>query len=235
MNLLAIIQAAASALTLPTPSAVVGSADANALQLLELANNEGRDLARRYPWQALIRQATFTTTGVESQGTITTIAGTDFRYILDGTFYNRSTGLEIPGPISAEDYQSSVAAGVTGPTPAYRLRGNTLLLLPAPEAGESCAFEYVSRNWCSNSSGSTTRDAFVTDQDLCLVDDELVLLGVMWRWRKAKGFEYSEEFMQYERQVADAMARDGGKSCVSLGGWDGEGDAANAINRTIGA
>lgn len=62
-----------------------------------------------------------------------------------------------------------------------------------------------------------------------------MLLGVQWRWRKAKGFEYSEEFMLYERQVADAQARDGTKQTLNLGGKIATPyDPRYGINRVIG-
>lgn len=234
MNLLAIIQSAAAALNLPSPSAVVNSTDATAVQLLELANTEGRDLARRYPWQALIGEATFTTVATESQGAMETLAP-GYRYILGDTIWNRTSGLPVYGPVPAPEWQAYLASAITGPNSSYRIRGGTLRFSPVPAAGETCAFEYVSRYWCTDSTGATSRAAFASDQDLCLVDDELVLLGIQWRWRKAKGFEYSEEFMLYERQVADAMARDGTKATLNLGGQSAVPyDPRYGINRVIG-
>jgi hypothetical protein len=235
VNLLEIIQSACADLTLPEPAAVVGSTDATASQLLEIANKEGRDLARCYAWQTLIEEATFTTVATESQGALTTLAGTDFRYIVGDTIWNRTTGIPVCGPVVPSEWQAVLANSFTGPYPQWRIRGGTLRFLPVPTAGQTCAFEYVSKNWCTDSTGVTTRAAFASDQDLCLVDDELVLLGIQWRWRKAKGFEYSEEFLLYERQVADAMARDGGKRKLNLAGRDGDSSASYAINRVIGS
>lgn len=235
MNLLSIIQSACYALTLPQPSSVVGSTDATALQLLEIANTEGRDLARRYAWQALIKEVTFTTVATESQGTLATIAGAGFRYILSDTIWNRTTGLPVYGPDAPSKWQGYLANTFSGPYSRYRIRGNTLRFNPVPAAGQTCTFEYVSKYWCTDSTGATERAAFASDQDLCLVDDELMLMGIQWRWRKSKGFEYSEEFLAYERQVADAMARDGTKQTLNLAGRDsGYSTEPFAINRTIG-
>lgn len=236
MNLLAIVQAACAELTLPVPGAVVGSTDANAVLMLALANAEGRDLARRYPWQALTYEATFTTAAAESQGTLASIIGgtQELRYIVNDTIWNRDTGEPVLGPRPGRIWQGYKALTFAGPVYEYRIRGNELLFIPAPTAGQTCAFEYVSRHWCTDSSGATYRSAFAADTDLCLVDDELVLMGLVWRWRKAKGFDYAEEHMTYERQVADAMARDGTKPVLDMGG-PVMGEIPLAIPRVIGS
>jgi hypothetical protein len=43
-----------------------------------------------------------------------------------------------------------------------------------------------------------------------------MLKGIEWRWRKAKGTEYAEEFNSYEAMIANAVARDGTAKRVSL-------------------
>ena len=235
MNLLAIVKAACAELSLPQPGAVVGSTDSTAVLMLALANTEGRDLARRYGWQAITYEATFTTAATESQGTLASIIGAsqELRYIVNDTIWNRTTGDPVLGPRSGRTWQAYKAQTFSAPVYEYRIRGNTLLFMPTPTAGQTCAFEYVSRYWCTDLAGTTYRDAFSADTDLCLVDDELVLMGLLWRWRKAKGFDYAEEHLAYERQVADAMARDGGKATLSLGGETS--DAPIAIPRLIGS
>jgi hypothetical protein len=236
MNLLAIVRAACAELTLPQPSAVVGSTEAVSAQMLALANSEGRDLARRYGWEALTHEATWTTVATESQGTLASIIGgtQELRYIVNDTLWNRSTGEPIVGPRAPRIWQSYKAVTFSAPVYEYRLRGGNLLILPVPTAGHTGAFEYVSRCWCTDVSGATYRTAFAADTDVPLLDDELILAGLLWRWRKAKGFDYAEELLHYERQVADAMARDGSKPVLSLNGG-GDSNVEVAIPRVIGA
>ena len=100
MNLLALIRAACAELSLPPPSGVVGNADPLVTQMLAIANSEGRDLARLYGWQALTREATFTTVAAESQGTLAAIVGAlqALRYIVNATIWDRTSGEPIRGP-----------------------------------------------------------------------------------------------------------------------------------------
>ena len=60
--------------------------------------------------------------------------------------------------------------------------------------------------------------AWSADDNVPLLDEDLLILGTIWRWKKLKGFEYAEDFADYERQVMDAMGRDGGKPTLSLTG-----------------
>jgi hypothetical protein len=234
MNLLAIVRAACAELSLPQPSAVVGATDQTAVLMLALANSEGRDLSRRYAWQALTREATFTTVAAESQGTLAGIvSGQLVRYIVNDTIWNRTTGEPVLGPRAGTIWQGYKAVTFSSPLNEYRIRGNELLFIPTPTAGHTCAFEYVSRYWCTDVTGATYRDAFAADTDLALIDDELLLSGLLWRWRKAKGFDYAEEHMHHERQVADAMARDGTKPILDMAGPMDHGLPV-AIGRVIG-
>ena len=43
-------------------------------------------------------------------------------------------------------------------------------------------------------------------------------MGLIWRWKAAKGLDYSEDYAKYERRVTDAMGRDAGKPKLSMDG-----------------
>lgn len=218
MNALEIIQRAANAIGLPEPTIALASTDVQVIQLVELLNTEGRALSMRYGWQALTREATFTTVATESQGTIESIIGPDhkMRYIVQSTIWNRSLQQPVLGPQDVQNWQGYKAIGITGPASSYRIRGGELLFMPAPTAGETCAFEYVDRHWCTDDTGATFQSNLVADDDEVLLDDEIMLQGLQWRWRAAKKLDYTEDFVTYENMVADAMARDGTKPTLSL-------------------
>lgn len=221
MSLLTIIQDAAEDLGITAPSSVIGSADRQVVQLLSLANREGRTLRDRYDWEYKFKEATFTTVATESQGAMTTVAGSDFHHIVNDTIWDRDTSEPISGPVSPQQWQSLQAFSVTGPYFQYRIRGGLLLFEPTPAAGINCAFEYMSDAFCE-SSGGTAQSAWAADDDTGLLDESIMTQGVIWRWLQRKGLDYAEDFTEYERRVADAMARDGGKPMLRLDGGRGE-------------
>ncbi len=218
MSLLTIVERVTDRIGITKPSAVVGNTDQQIVQLLALANEEGEDLANRYLWTALIRENTFTlTTGQRDQGAVnsTVVTDGDFEHYINDTFWDRTTSLPITGPLDSMEWQTLQAFPVTGPYLQHRFQGNRLYIDPAPTAADSTAFEYKSNAWCQ-SSGGTRQTSWQADNDTGIIDENLMTLGLRWRWLKTKGLDYAEDYATYESRVADAMARDGGKPLLSL-------------------
>ena len=213
MSLLTIVQDVSGRLSLPQPSRVVGSTDKQVIQLLALANEEGRSLAGRHPWQALTQEQTFTTEASPAQGAA---VPQDLDRFVPGSFFNRSTRRPMTGPITPRQWQWIQAQPVYSTAClAFRERTGQFLIAPTPPAGETIAYEYVSTNW-ARSSGGTAQAAFLADSDTALLDEELIGLGLRWRFLRAKGLDYSEEMASYERELEQAVARDGGSTALTI-------------------
>lgn len=219
MTALTILQNASSRLSLSAPTAVFSSTDAQIVQLRNLMNMEGKTLARRAAWTKITKEKTFTTTAAAAQ---TSSVPSDFGFYINGSMFNRTQARQIMGPLSAEQWQANQAlVTAAGIEQYFRFRGagtDAILLGPGtPTASETVAYEYCSNEWCE-SSGGTDQAAFAADTDVGLLDEELITLGVIWRFKAAKGFDYGEDFRTYEMEVAKAIARDGGKPRVDIAG-----------------
>lgn len=212
---LSIVNAVINRLGLTPTTSAVGSTDTQVANILALVNEEGQELAARHDWTALQTEATFTTVAAEDQGTMTTIAP-GLNYIINDTIWNRSLRRPVFGPKTPQTWQQNKAFAINGPWSNFRIKGNHLYMYPTPVAGNSCYFEYISRNWCTDSTGATGREEFSVDTDVPVLDWQIIVLGAIWRWKKLKGFEYAEDFAVYERRVTDAMGRDGSKDWISL-------------------
>ncbi len=218
MSLLTLVQDSADRLGIVRPSTVIGSADQQVRQLAGLANQEGKELARRHPWQYLTKEKTFTSVALESQSTASAVPS-DFDRFVNGTFYNRTSNRRVEGPLTSQEWQAYKASTATVLYDAFRMRGNDILLAPTPSAGSTYAYEYISTYWVATAGASTTpaQAAWAADTDVGLLAEEIMTLGVVWRFLKAKGLDYSEPFRTYEAQVMIAMAKDGGKRSVYMG------------------
>lgn len=214
MSLLTIIRNAADRLGIPRPSAAIGTSDTQVRQLVGLAQQEGKELSRMGAWQALTREKTFTATATETQ---TSVIPADFGYMLEGTFWNRTQDRRVMGPLDPQKWQALKTGLFVSNWDAYRIRGNDLLMNPTPQASDEMAFEYVSTYWCTSADASTGRTAFEDDNDITVIDEELVTLGVIWRFLKAKGLDYSEAFRTYQMEISKAFGRDGGQRFLDMG------------------
>jgi hypothetical protein len=206
-TLLSIVQEACDRIGLVRPTAVVGSSDDQARQLLSLSNQDGKDLVRRHDWQKITKEKTITATATEEQ---TSGIPDDFARMIPGTFWNRTQDRRVAGPLSAQRWQQLKSGLIVLPFDAFRIRGNALLMNPTPTASDSLAYEYVSTCWCS-STGETAPDqaAWVADTDLTYLDDELQVLGLCWRYKRARGLDFSQEFDEYETRLAHLNGVDG--------------------------
>lgn len=214
MSLLTMIQGACDELTLPRPTVVVAATDEQVRQLLRIAQVEGRSLAKRHGWQALSTEQSFTTTATAVQVTASAIPS-DLAWIVPETMWNRTLKRRVYGPIDKQEWQETQGTSITQVNPAFRIRGNTILITPTPTTGQSIFYEYISTKWCQ-SSGGTPAAAWAADTDTGRLDENIMSLGIIWRFRAAKGLPFAPELANYEREVADAIMRDGSRPRLSM-------------------
>lgn len=214
MTCLTIIQDVAQRVNLPTPSAAAQSTDPAITQLVALANKEGEWLSNK-DWQVLTKEATFLTTAVQLQGLVSTIAP-GMKNILNDTIWNRDLRRPVYGPMTPQRYQQVQAAVFAGPWNQFIIQGDQILFFPVPAVGQHCWFQYTTQNWCQ-SAGGVGQNRFIMDSDTILLREDLFKLGLEWRWKKAKGLEYAQEFADYEDFLADCYARDGTRDIINMG------------------
>lgn len=203
----------------PVPATVMGSSDTQVTQIRALLEKEGIDLRKRGAWEGITFEATHTTIAAEDQGAMTTIAGAGFDYIKNQTIWDRTDDLPVLGPLSPQDWQMLKGMATTSPRYQFRIRGGKLLVNPTPTAGHTWAFEFVSKFWITATGGTApTKRFFTVDTDEVALPDEIVTLGLEWRWKASKGLDYAEDFRSYEIMVKDALGRDGGKPVLSMSG-----------------
>lgn len=201
---------------LRSPSVVMESADDQVLQAKALLNWVVRYLARNYPWEVSTYEVNFTTVAQESQGYIEDLAPNAFLWINGGTIYNRTLRLPVYGPVVNRQWQGLKALPAVGPYYKYRLRGGQVLFNPVPAAGNQCYFEYASK-WLILAEDGTTRKAqFDNDNDVSLIEDEVLVAGLEWRWRYVQGLDYAEEASLFQEIAAKAAGMDATKPLLTL-------------------
>lgn len=207
MSLLTIIQQVTDTLGLSRPTAVIGNTDQTTRSLLALANEEGRALKARHEWPELFAEGTFTTVADQEAYLITDIA-TDIDHIISDTVWNRSDKERIVGAISQQAWQAEKGWGQTSPFYRFTIVGKNIRLTPSPAGSEEVYFAYLSNNWCQ-SSGGIGQSAWAADTDTGVIPENIMELGIKWRFLKSKGFEYGADNAEYEQQLKQRIARDG--------------------------
>lgn len=214
MAFLQLIQNSAKRLGLSNPASAYGSTDNQVVQLVALAQEEGIELAEGFDWKVLTKEKTFTGTAADVQ--VSALASDYDRHVPE-TFFNRTQKRPVFGPISPQDWQFAQSIVATTIIESFRLRGGSLLLTPIPNGTDSYAYEYISNQWCQSNT-STAQSAWAADTDTGILPEELMTQGVIWRFLKAKGFDYAEAFRTYEMSKARWQTKDGGgKRTLKMG------------------
>lgn len=288
--LLALVQQACSEINIPQPTALISSTDDQAIQLLALANREGKDFSqlanKNGGWQELYKEYTFLTSVITGQTGNTTngsaiitnipstagiVAGawlvsgngipnaaqiqsvdsatqitlnipctvtgaavalsfgkqayampSDFDYFIEQTFWDGSYRWQLLGPIDAQE-KNVLKYGISpvGPRRRFWVRGNLMYLQPMPtNSTDVIAFDYFSNSWCQSATG-TGQNLWAADTDVYTLDEECFIQGLKWRFLRAKGLDFGQEFADYETVVARVMSRNGGPRTLPINSQSG--------------
>lgn len=212
MQLLAAVQDACDRLSLTRVTAVATPGDQTARSFLGFAQQEARELSRRNRWSALTAEQVFTAVAAEVQPTA---VPADFSRMVNGSFWNRSQRRPVQGPLTPNEWQNLKALGTIILPDRYMLRGTVMSILPAPTAGSTFAYEYVSKYPVVDNAGAA-KAAFTADDDEMRVAAHVLPLALVWRYRAALGFDYAEDFRSYETAVIEAMQADGGRRNIDM-------------------
>ncbi len=211
MTVLTIVQTACAWLALPIPQTVFAATDPQTIQLRSLLNEDLTE-TRSWPdlwWKKLLRQWTFTTVAADEQ---VNAVPDDLGYIIANTMWDRTLTRPVVGPISPEVWQAWKARPVlTSVLYGFRLRGNDFLTAPNPPAGDAVYYEYISNLAVYSAAGSPSepnQQYFQADGDTSIFDETLLERGLRWRFLKAKGLPYAQDYDAWINMLQRFGARD---------------------------
>lgn len=195
-SLLTIVRNVCDLVGLTRPTTVIGATNEASRQLLAATRAEGRYLVRRYPWQKLRKERTFTATG----GSEEFVFPTDFDRLVPNSFWNRTENEQVTGPITAQEWQAIKSAAVNPIIrEVFAIRGGSMWVYPAPAADHEYYYEYISTRWCGGAASTEpTQTEFALDTDIQYFDDELFTLGVAYRYKRSRGMDFADDLQDYE-------------------------------------
>lgn len=214
MSILTLVQRACRRIKMVPPSSALGSTDPNVLLLVELAREDASVLAGQFDWPDTLREQSFVTVAaVDQPGALPTDFGRmAFQADDRGDIYDSARRGAVAGPETAGRWRG-LTSGWTAITPNWRIFGGALQLAPAPAAGLTYAYTYVTTDlW---GTGKTEPE---TDADEPAIPEDLILLGMVWRWKQVNGFDYAEDMasagLRFEQMAGTAR---GSRASLTVG------------------
>ena len=194
MTLLSIAQDVADAIGLTRPAAIITGQDQNARQMLGLAKETLEELGLM-EWPILQIPYSFNTVAGQAMYTLPA----DFDREVGDTVYSSARYASVRGQLTAAAWAKQRNELPNLGRFKFRIFGlaSKLQMYPVPDTVEEIVIEYQTKYRVRKSDG-TYQNTYTDDQDVSLVPEDLVKLGLKWRLRRAKGMDYSEEFDVYE-------------------------------------
>jgi hypothetical protein len=140
----------------------------------------------------------------------------DYDYMIEETAWDRGYRWQLYGPLTPQEWQV-LKSGLspTGPRRRWRLMGGLFYLDPIPYDSNLLVFEYYSVNFAT-AADTTAKALFTADSDTYVLPDDLLVMGLIWRWRRAKGLDYTQEYDSWKRRLDEEIARDTGAQTLRL-------------------
>lgn len=198
------------------PSSFYDNTNLTARACVALVTREMKSLEREHRWVELITTHTFTTTN----GTAYYALPSDFRAFANLSQWDRTNSRRLVGPASGAEWQwlkGDVAAGATIDR-WFRVEGARIYIHPTPSVtGDTIAFDYYSKSTVTLASDSTYATDWANDNDTSRLDEELLTMGLKWRFLQSKGMPFEPEYREYESIKDELLADNGGKRMITLG------------------
>jgi hypothetical protein len=212
MTILSTIQSVCQVLALPYPTAVIGTTDVRALQMLRLANQEVQAHTSRHAWSVLqtVKEATLTATDYVATHTLPT----DFRrFVRDGKIWHTDRNIVIRGPVNEMVWEASTggSAGAAQASPIWRKIGSNSIQIAGVSTDDAITYDYISTYGVVAADTTTFKAAFTVDTDVVRTSEHLLELGLIWRFLKQNNLDYAEEMSNYEREFERLANEDRGE------------------------
>lgn len=143
----------------------------------------------------------------------------DFDYFALRTFWDNAYRWQLLGALDAQQKQV-LRYGLTQPVinRKFYIKNNKMWLVPTPTTnGDLIAYDYYSNAWCQ-SSGGTAQTSWAADTDTYVLDEDTFVLGMKWRYLRAKGLDYGQEKADYDNECKLVMSRSGTSAVLPLSG-----------------
>ncbi len=216
MTVLGSAQSAGLRLLGVKPSSLFSTSDPFALELADLANEVATDIAQVHDWRKLQLLATLAGDAVA----IAFSLPTDYdRMPKKAEVHSLNWKTANFRRVRDQDewiyIQDNLISGMPG---NWIILGGKMQIFPPMPVGETARFYYASNKVVAVDAASAgSKTAFETDTDCFVLNERLLTLGLIWRWRSQKRMEYAEDLKNYELALEQEIAKDKGSNILTVG------------------
>lgn len=216
MTILAVCQQVAPVIGLRIPQGVMASTAREHIELAALANEMAARIAfdSGHDWSKLKRIATLTGDGVKEAFDFPP----DYRRMLKKArvWPSSSPYATLTHVPDSDEWLGMQVQNFQQVVGSWTIIGEQIHIKPVVDAGQTAKFFYIHNQIVKKSDG-TPQTGFMADEDVFVLDERVLKLGMIWQWKANKGQQYSEDLSNYEDALSEQAGNDKGSNPIVVG------------------
>jgi hypothetical protein len=183
-----------------------GNTQQEARQLTAIANRELNQF-KKDDWNELRKTHTITMTAATQYP-----LPSDYRQFTPDTAWSDIRRVDFP--LSAEEWiyyeASTIDTGIR-----HRMRlADGQIEISNPSSGAEILIQYISDSPVL-SALAVAKNKFTADDDTLILNNDLLILGVIWRFMRVKGLDWQTEFQEYDSMYRRERGTNGGAQTIN--------------------
>lgn len=218
-TLLQLVQDVCSDVGQPRPNVVVSSTSETPVRMFRLLNKAGLSLIKEVTWNELTTIRSFNAVAAQAQ----IEPPSDYSHMTPNTsLWDQTLKRPSVGPLSKDNWLNLLSNMTVGGDKYWTLINNKINIYPTPTTSDAFTYAYQSKNWVIDVDDNHL-PAFTADTDEPLIDDELLALELVWRWKSAIGIDYAEDMANAGRRKELIISANRGPTILETSSpWQGE-------------
>ncbi len=204
-SILNISQEVADLSAVKRPDSLFNSASLSDSIFLSVAKSTLDSLLRYGDWPQLVREASFVTIPGKYYYPLSEVCSA-FYSLLPNTIYIKDSKEKVIGAVTPDEWMKSKYITNDDLNLKFRIEHGMIKFISLPENPVKIVFQYRADVICLDAKTFAEKSSVTADSDLPIFDEYLVKLGMLWRWFKRSGLDYTEEYAEYEREVKKNFA-----------------------------
>lgn len=204
MNILDIAKEAADICAVQRPTNLINSTVQNDQLFASVVSSTLSSLMRHADWQAITRDTSFQTHEGQTDYLLESIAS-DFHSLVNDTLYIEEDLRFVIGAISEQLWAREKQFHVPEIDLLFKIQNNKIKFLKDP-GDLTLHMTYKSNAVCYDAITEEPKAQITANTDIPVFDPYLVKLGIVWRWLKRSGLDYTEEYNEYQRELNKSYA-----------------------------
>ncbi|MBR1605573.1 MAG: hypothetical protein IJ660_05660 [Alphaproteobacteria bacterium] len=200
-NILEICQESADLLAVQRPEDLFSGISQQEAVFLSIAKDTLDSLLRYGDWQELTKEGCLITTKGICNYPIENFCP-DFYSLLNNTVYIKNSAEQVIGSITPEEWMREKYFNCSSLQLKFKIQNGMFKFLSQPPENVKIIFQYRSANIVYDAlCGFNEKTILNKNTDIPIFDEFLVKKGIIWRWYRRNGMDYSEEYLEYIREI----------------------------------